>query len=308
MPRVLYFHENQLAFPVPPATRSPATTSEAWSGMAERGGRDLHFAFTQLVSALSATRCVFNSEYNRRSFLEEGARLLGRMPDAVPPGWIEELDRRSLVLPLPLDLPAVADAVLEDLPADQRADGPLLVWNHRWERDKGPGRLLALLRGLRSSGERFRLAVCGQRFRRVPPELLAVRDEFADHIEAWGWLESRSEYEQLLGRAQIVLSTAEQEFFGISILEATHLGAHPMVPDRLSYRELMPREHRYGDDEAAAKRLIELCRRWTSGDLDLRADRRRLTLPHGREAVLPRYWELFETLVAAAAGEEPGPV
>ena len=32
-------------------------------------------------------RCVFNSEYNRGSFLAEAEKLLARMPAPVPPGY-----------------------------------------------------------------------------------------------------------------------------------------------------------------------------------------------------------------------------
>ncbi|MEO1273184.1 MAG: DUF3524 domain-containing protein, partial [Myxococcota bacterium] len=76
VPKVLYFHENQLAYPV----------RDAWSG-----ARDHHFGFTQLVSALSATRCVYNSQFNRDSFLEAAQTLLGRLPDAVPKGWVDRI-------------------------------------------------------------------------------------------------------------------------------------------------------------------------------------------------------------------------
>ncbi|MGL4651339.1 MAG: glycosyltransferase, partial [Caldilineaceae bacterium] len=52
--------------------------------------------------------------------------------------------------------------------------------------------------------------------------------------------ESRAEYEVLLSQAALVVSTADHEFFGISLLEAVLAGAFPLLPKRLSYPELLP--------------------------------------------------------------------
>ncbi|HVI00821.1 MAG TPA: DUF3524 domain-containing protein [Enhygromyxa sp.] len=289
IPRVLYFHENQLAFP-----------RRELPGRERDGARDLHFGFTQLVSALAATRCVFNSEHNRDSFLRAGAELLARMPDAIPPGWIETIAERSCVLGLPLALPDVGAEQLEDLRASERGDGPLIVWNHRWEHDKGPDALVRIVDALLARSVPFRLAVCGQPFRRRPPELIEAeprwRAALGERLIAFGRVESRAEYLALLGRAQICLSTAVHEFFGISVIEAGHCGARPLVPDALSYPELWPDELRYPDEQHAITKLEQLCRAWTTGALDLRGDRRQLTEPYTAAKMLPRYRELLESL------------
>ena len=46
-------------------------------------------------------------------------------------------------------------------------------------------------------------------------------------------------YRRLLGQASIVVSTAAHEFFGIAVLEAMAAGAFAILPDRLSYPELL---------------------------------------------------------------------
>ncbi|HAX81236.1 MAG TPA: hypothetical protein DCY40_01550, partial [Actinobacteria bacterium] len=51
---------------------------------------------------------------------------------------------------------------------------------------------------------------------------------------------TRDEYEAVIAAASIVVSTAAQEFFGISIIEAMHAGAFPMLPRRLVYPERIP--------------------------------------------------------------------
>ncbi|MCH9687451.1 MAG: DUF3524 domain-containing protein, partial [Deltaproteobacteria bacterium] len=263
IPRLLYFHENQLAYP----QRSPTP-----------GGRDHHFGFTQLVSALAATRCVFNSAYNRDSLLHHGRALLARMPDAVPRGWIERIEQSADVLPLPLSLPDVAP-IPEVAPDDPlRAKGPLLLWNHRWEHDKNPEAFFAALRHLVDHQVPFRVAVCGQRFSRIPAVFEQAPAWLGDRIEHWGYCETASDYAALLGRAQLAISTADHEFFGVAMLEATHHGAFPMVPDRLAYPELFPAAHRYPHDAALADRLVAACTAWIRGE-PLRADRRALTDP-----------------------------
>jgi glycosyltransferase involved in cell wall biosynthesis len=51
---------------------------------------------------------------------------------------------------------------------------------------------------------------------------------------------TRDEYEAVLAAASIVVSTAEQEFFGISVVEAMHAGAFPVLPRGLVYPERIP--------------------------------------------------------------------
>jgi glycosyltransferase involved in cell wall biosynthesis len=271
VPRILYFHENQLAFP----SLGPAQP------------RDNHFGFTQLVSALAAQRCVFNSAYNRDSFLDAAADLLRRMPDAVPKGWVEAIRGRSTVLGVPM--PLTDDPVA---PAVEHADGPLLLWNHRWEHDKNPQTCLRGLVELADEGVAFRVAVAGKRFTRAP----AVFEEFEPLLRSravhWGHADAAT-YRRLLDAADVVLSTAHHEFFGVAVMEAVHHGARPLVPDRLAYRELWPDAFRYRDDAAFVPALRELL---TSG-AELRADRRQLTKPFAVETLVPRFAELFSALV-----------
>ncbi len=296
VPRILYFHENQLAFPLRGA---PAE-------------RDNHFGFTQLVAARAATLCVFNSRHNRDSFLDAGARLLARLPDAVPPGWIDDIAARSRVLGVPLELPGLydaEDATGYDIGAwnddsngiysseNESNAGPLILWNHRWEYDKAPEAFFEALFRLADRGVPFRVAVCGQRFRKAPPIFEAARARLADRVEHWGYLPDRAAYHRLLARCDLALSTAVHEFFGISMLEAAWFGARPLVPDRLSYPEIFPADYRYADG-ALDETLRALCARHAAGS-SLRADRRHLVRPYG-SPLIEAYRALFAELTASA--------
>lgn len=300
-PTLLYFHENQLSFPRREGPELPERGSEA--------DRDLHYGFTQLVSALAATRCVFNSAHNRDSFLGAAAELLARMPDAVAPGWVEAIAERSVVLGLPLELDELDAESLGDRPACAREAGPLIVWNHRWEHDKGPEVLVRIVDALLAAGVGFRLAVCGRQFRRRPPALVEAearwRAALGPRLECFGELGSRDDYLALLRRAQVVLSTARHEFFGVAVLEAVHAGARPLVPDALSYRELLPPEYRYADEAAAIAELARLCASWRAGELDLREDRRALTSSHAAAEVLPRYGALLAEVANSSSSSAP---
>lgn len=232
LPRVLYFHENQWAYP----DRS-------------RQERDNHLAFTQVVSAAAADLCLFNSQHNRDTFLRATRAFVSRMPDARPTATVDALARRCEVLPVPVAAPIPADGA-------EQPGGPLLIlWNHRWEHDKRPEAFFAALTELAEQRVSFRVAVCGQAFGEAPAVFAAARRELGDRVFHWGPIEDRPRYEELLSRCDVVVSTAAHEFFGVSILEAVLAGCRPLVPDRLAYPETIPEGFRYRDDLELTSRL-----------------------------------------------------
>ncbi|MEZ4581048.1 MAG: glycosyltransferase [Caldilineaceae bacterium] len=54
----------------------------------------------------------------------------------------------------------------------------------------------------------------------MPDEFVAARARLGDAVVHWGFLPDRAAYLALLGQADLVISTALHEFFGISVLEA----------------------------------------------------------------------------------------
>lgn len=64
------------------------------------------------------------------------------------------------------------------------------------------------------------------------------------------------EYYKALGSARVVLSCAYQETWGIAQLEGWSLGAHPVVPDRLSYPELYAEGCLYASLDEAAEKIV----------------------------------------------------
>ena len=238
LPRLAYFHENQLTYPVQ-----------------HFDARDHHFAWTNVHTALAADRVLWNSAHNRDSFLDRLRWLLRRMPDARPDWTCEAISARSEVLPVPVDVAAIEE-IAAAAPARR---GPChVVWNHRWEFDKGPDRLLALVRRLEARTDlALRFSVLGQSFRETPEAFDEIRERLGARLAHWGFLPSREDYLRVLADADVVLSTTRHEFQGLSVIEGAAAGAVPLVPDDLAYPEAWPPEWRYRDDEDLFVRLLE---------------------------------------------------
>ena len=252
-PALVYYHENQFAYP---DRRTPP----------RNGPRIIN-----LYSALAADRVLFNSEYNRQTFLDGVQAFLSSMPDQVPPGIPAVIREKSAILPVPLE-----QHWFEPASESASADAPLtLVWNHRWEYDKGPERLFAALMKLQQAGVEFRVHVIGQQFRDQPAVFARMRAQLGNTIGAWGMVKADADYRRLLRESHVVLSTALHEFQGLAVQEAVACGCIPLVPDRLAYPEFFEPGFRYpstpdnpeAEVATIAARLIKLAGQHRAGRL-----------------------------------------
>lgn len=215
---VVYFHENQFAYP---------STSKQ-QGLVEA-------QLTSIYTAMCADTVAFNSEWNRASFLAGAAKLLKKMPDHCPhTKAIAEIKTKSTLLPVPLK-------ALSQAPKPRANQRLQLLWNHRWEYDKGPEILLATLQACEDQKLVLDWHIVGQQFRQQPKAFSEIKLllDASDSQQClnWGYIESVSEYSSLLNTADIVLSTALHDFQGLAILEATQAGCLPVLPNRLCYHE-----------------------------------------------------------------------
>ena len=290
VPVVLYFHENQLTYP-----------------LQEGRERDVTYAWINYLSALASSRVVFNSRFHFDEFFGALPDLLRRFPDYAHVRELPALREKSRVLRLGLDLDGL-DAARPDAEARrQREPGPpVVLWNHRWEYDKNPEAFFRVMNRLDDAGERFRLILAGKTFAEQPPAFEAGFRRYAERVLHYGYAESFADYAALLWRSDVVASTSIHEFFGISMLEAIHCGCHPLLPNRLTYPELIPeRLHRpllhapvlYDSEEG----LFDTLRAILRGDAHplpgevLREVPADLAWP----LMAPRYDALFESVASA---------
>lgn len=256
LPAVLYFHENQLTYPV----------------RIEKE-RDMHFGVSNISSAVAASEVWFNSAFHRNSFLDAIPGFLSKMPDHAPLAAIERIRAKSIVRYPGIEAAGIAARSRRSKGRPDAA--PLhLLWAARWEHDKNPEDFFCALDLLEERGAEFRISVLGQSFREVPPIFEEARERFEDRIVNWGFLESRREYDAALAETDVFVSTADHEFFGLAAIEAIAAGAYPILPRRLSYPELLgldesPAMARFfysGSAPDLAARLAELCERKSAAD------------------------------------------
>ncbi|NNE72852.1 MAG: DUF3524 domain-containing protein [Acidimicrobiales bacterium] len=279
-PVVLYLHENQVGYPV---LLGRSIEDEA--------------AAVDWVSMQVADAIWCNSAFQRDHLAEHLPAWLASAPDNDHRHLLLRTLEKFNVLPVGLEL--------SDLPV-LRADRddskpPLITWNQRWAHDKDPGRFLRNLVRLADEGVPFDVALAGPNRRSDPQEFTEAIDRLGARVVHVGFLE-RAAYAELLGRTDVVVSTARHEFFGVALLEAIACGAIPVLPASLSYPEVIPARYH----EAALYGPGRLGDRLEQVLLDLPAARARVSgladavAELAWPAVADRYDRALAELVAGA--------
>ncbi len=226
---VIYQHESQLVYPV------------------AEGNYDNGAALRNWMSWCVADLVLFNSYHHMRAVTAALPAFVRSLPDATHEPMVEAVISRFEVFAVGVDLGDIPDRSAMPDASSRRAVGgspsrPVILWPHRWERDKDPGAFVAALRKVKAADLDFGLVLAGQ----DPPSgsAMAAEDrasaehEFADHIVASGELD-RQDYLRQLAGCDLVVSCARHEFFGVAIVEAVAAGCVPLLPDALSYPELI---------------------------------------------------------------------
>ncbi|MGI9667564.1 MAG: tRNA-queuosine alpha-mannosyltransferase domain-containing protein [Acidimicrobiia bacterium] len=272
VPIAVYFHESQFTYPLSSSDRV-----------------DLTYPMKNWSSAAISDLVIFNSDYHRTVFGDEARRFLNAFPEDKHVHRVGDVIDAAIVLPVGVPT--------QPLIASRRAPGdpPLIVWNHRWEHDKGPSELREIVTGLIATGLDFSMAMCGEVFVSVPEEFGDVVDLLGDRLVHKGWAD-RNDYLDLLLSADVALSTAHQEFFGIGVVEAIAAGAHPVLPHRLVYPERItelggdPSHFLYDDADQAVQCI-------TAAVVKPDASMRQRTAQYDWETVSPRYDDALSALI-----------
>lgn len=214
-PLTVYFHENQFAYPIKNESRSV-----------------LHYAFTNFTTMIAADRVFFNSQFNLDTTLDGAEKVLKRFPDYQPLDRLDEIRAKSSVLYPGIEISATP-------PTTKPPQSPIVItWAARWEHDKGPEQLETFLQKLVESSVDFRINIIGQSYSHKPEAFDRIKQRFEDRIDAWGF-QSRQRYLEILDATDVILSTANHEFFGLSVVEAITHEALPLLPNRLAYPEVL---------------------------------------------------------------------
>lgn len=273
---VLYLHENQLTYPLPEGTV-----------------RDEGYAMANWVSMCAADVVACNSEHHRSELFGALPGFLRRFPDHRHSSLIDEVAVRTVVVPVGIDPSLFA--------MERHDDGgpPIVLWNHRWEYDKDPAAFFAAMAEVERAGIDFRLAVAGQSYQTVPAEFEEARRRFADRLIHFGTAPDE-EYRRLLARADVVVSTAHHDFFGLAVAEAVAAGALPILPRRLSYPELVAPDLAdrclYPDGEPPTAALVRALADRAARERDAAVARR-----HVERFSWPRLIGAYDELLEAAA-------
>ncbi|XP_046701838.1 glycosyltransferase-like domain-containing protein 1 isoform X2 [Silurus meridionalis] len=287
--KILYFHENQLIYPV-----------------RKNQERDFQYGYNQILSCLVADLVLFNSAFNMESFLSSISSFMKTMPDHRPKGLEQLIRPKCRVLYFPIRFPDVTrflpehkrrlrqtqspcnfssktspeiaaassgepqsgeeqrlecDAEEPEHRPDLGNEGPLhIVWPHRWEHDKDPELFFQTLFKLTERELRFEVSVLGETFTHVPGIFAEAKERLARHIRHWGFMPSKEDYLRTLCQADVVVSTAKHEFFGVAMLEAVHCGCYPLCPKALVYPEIFPGSYLYSTPEQLFKKLQSFCK------------------------------------------------
>ena len=245
IPTAIYFHENQLTYP-----RQKGDPDILLQ-------RDLNYSFINFASAAVADSVLFNSQFHQEAFLQALPKFLKRFPDERCLESVKAIEEKSMVLPIGLDLPPVLGRVRKN---KSESGPPVIVWNHRWEYDKGPELFFESLFFLQDRGYEFRLIVLGESYAQQPAIFQQAKNRLSSHLLHWGYAKDRDAYFHLLSQGDLLPVTAIQDFFGISMVEGLHAGLIPLVPQSGVYKEHIPKKYYpqllYSDSENFQQKLL----------------------------------------------------
>lgn len=237
-------HENQLEYPTP----QKQEINETAMALKEHVYPVIH-----LNQIFGSDHIIFNSSFHKKVLTEHLFHFIKTRPEKsheIEKLLSDRLHDSSLVIPVGI----------YPFPAQKKdkTRKASLLWNHRWEYDKGPEEWVSRLDQFAWHEDPIDLYLIGGRARKDHPSpFLPLFSKSKYNIVEHGHLEYKKDYFDCLGRAKVLPVTSRHDFQGISVLEAIDAGVIPLLPNRLTYPELIPKELHskliYEDQEFASK-------------------------------------------------------
>ena len=152
---------------------------------------------------------------------------------------------------------------------------------------------------LDEQGLDFRVAILGESFRQSYPIFGTAREKLGDKIVHYGYAEDFTQYAQWLHLADILPITSRHDFFGASIVEALYCGCYPLLPERLTYPELVSPDQYPDNFYCDFQELVEkLTAAIHAIDTVRQHNFRQCIARYAWQQMVTEYDALFETVVA----------
>lgn len=219
VPKIMYMHENQITQPIP-----------------EGETRDWTLSYFNYLSMLTADILVFNTHFHYKECIDSLPLFLEHFGKEKHMNTIDEIKQKSRVLYPGLELGSF------DETANARSKNKeyIIVWNQRWTFDRNPAKFFRVLNRLDDINLDFELILAGDSKHDKPEAFEQAWRRYGNRIRHFGYVDNFETYSKLLHQGDIVVSTADYEFFCTPIMEAIYCGCHPLLPNRLHYPELIP--------------------------------------------------------------------
>ncbi|XP_039350966.1 glycosyltransferase-like domain-containing protein 1 isoform X7 [Mauremys reevesii] len=259
--KVLYFHENQLAYPVQKYQE-----------------RDFQYGYNQILSCLVADIVVFNSAFNMESFLTSIGKFLKLIPDHRPKDLEKIIRPKCQVLHFPIRFPDVSRFMPEHKLAHLekitgvRGNGDTylfrcLPFQQKYRATK------SLMKNSSSSPEsglcEAQSGLCTTQGERLQYPLTSLeklnKSEASESTNQE--VPCQEDKQHVTFNPCNLLSGTDYQQRPLHIvwphrwIEAVYCGCYPLCPNALVYPEIFPAEYLYSTPEQLFKRLQNFCRR-----------------------------------------------
>ncbi len=246
---------------------------------------------TDLGNFLAMDRICVVSEYFRQ-------KLISNLSDWQPE-VARQVEERLRTVGLPINTNAI-DAAR----TDETLPRPTIVFNHSLVPSKEPGLFLDAAERALAAHDCHVVITRDVQGTEVEGRITQLQQRFPGRLDVGGTL-SLEDYFRLLWQADIQVSTARHETFGVSTVEAMYTGNCCLLPDQASYPEITGnyRDALYRTPEELFERLDHYLhdaedRRRVAGELRQRA------LRFAPRQVVPRIAEVIAEAVHLARARQ----
>ncbi|XP_043361026.1 glycosyltransferase-like domain-containing protein 1 isoform X4 [Dermochelys coriacea] len=259
--KVLYFHENQLAYPVQKCQE-----------------RDFQYGYNQILSCLVADIVVFNSAFNMESFLTSIGKFLKLIPDHRPKDLEKIIRPKCQVLYFPVRFPDVSRfmpkhklAHLEKI-TGVKGNGDTYLFRGLpfQQKYRATGSLMKNSSSRPESGlceAQSELCTTQQERLQYPLISLEKLNKSKASESTNQEVPCQEDKQHVTFNPCNLLSGMDYQQRPLHIvwphrwIEAVYCGCYPLCPNALVYPEIFPAEYLYSTPEQLFKRLQNFCKR-----------------------------------------------